>query len=218
MSNTYNTEAYIRIVFSSLMLLPLIILIYFIIHFSETSDCLTVYFKNKPISAAKPIAWPDNGLLTIGFDSDFFIKNKKTIIELMNKYQFPGVVLISNEKSCHAQSLSMYQLIRLQNQGWEITKKNKLIEGQHAINDMPAPDIEKLEIYDMSHSKNSMSLTKSLQETSLRNGWIILYFHTNIDSQIEKPMSIAKLNHILHTVKRSHIPVVLQEQVLRVSQ
>jgi hypothetical protein len=217
-SNIFNLETYIRVIFSSLMLLPLIILGYFVAHLSDTSDCLTGYYKNKPVSGAKPIPWPDNGLLTIWFDSHFFIKNKRTIMELMDKYQFPGVISVSNEKSCHAQSLSMYQLIRLHNQGWEITKTNKPINGEHAINDMPAPDRKKQVIYDMSHSKKNVSLNEFLKETSLRNGWIILYFHTNMDSKIEEPMNISKLNHILQNVSSSQIPVVLQEQVLKVSQ
>ena len=214
----FNLEVYIRIVFSSLMLLPLIILGYFAVHFSESPDCLTLYFKNKPVSAAKPIAWPDNGLLTLWFDSDFFIKNKKTIMELMNKYQFSGVISLSNGKSCRAQSLSIYELIMLQKQAWEITETNPFVDGEHAINDMPAPNRKKQAIYDMANSKDDGTLIKFIKETKVRNGWIILYFHTNTGSQVEKPMRIAALRHILQTVRHTDMPVVLQEQVLTVSQ
>ena len=214
-----NFNAYIRIVFSSMMLLPMIILGYFIVHFSERHDCLTLHFKHRPVLAAKPIAWPDNGLLTIWFDSDFFVKNKKKIMTLMNRYQFSGVISLFNGKTCRTQSLSLYQLVMLENQGWEISETNAFVDGEHAINDMPAPDRKKQAIYDLSHDGDEVSLTKYLKETRERNGWIILYFHTNnMDSSEKKPMSIAKLNHILQIVTHLGIPVVLQEQVLRVSQ
>ena len=215
-----NLTIYIRIVFSSLMLLPLIILVYFTLHFSESPDSLSLYFKNKTASSVEDIAWPDNGLLTLWFDSEFFVKNSKTIVDLMNKYHFSGVISLSHSKSYRAQSLSVYQLIMLQNLGWEITEKNGRgdMDGEHKINDMPSPDKKNQVIYDMSIDADGAILTNFLNKTKRRNGWIILYFHTLGGSQIERPMSIAKLNHILRMVKHSGIPVVLQEQVLKVSQ
>lgn len=215
-----NIKIYIRIVFSSLMLLPLIILAYFTLRFSESPDSLSLYFKNKTASSVKDIAWPDNGLLTLWFDSDFFVNNSKIIVDLMNKYHFSGVISISHSNRYRAQSLSVHQLIMLQNQGWEIAKKNGhgWLDGEHKINDMPSPDKRSQVIYDMSINGDGAILTNVLNKTKKRNGWIILYFHTLGGSQIERPMSIAKLNYILRTVKHSGIPVVLQEQVLKVSQ
>ena len=214
----FKLKLYIRILFSSLMLLPLIILAYFIMHFSENPYSISLYFKNKPATTVKGIAWPDNGLLTLWFDSAFFAKNKKTIVALMNKYQFSGVISFS--QGSHARSLSKYQLIMLQNQGWEITQTNTLrdVMGEHEINDMPAPDPRGQVVYDMSSGGGNIRLINFLKETKVRNGWIILYFHTIVGSKVAKPLSSAKLNHILQMVKHSGIPVVLQEQVLKVSQ
>jgi hypothetical protein len=214
----FNLNAYIRIVFSSLMLLPVIILGYFTVHVSEGSDCLATYLKNKPDLATKLIDWPDKGLLTIWFDGDFFIKHKQKIMALMNKYQIPGVLSLSNNKNCYAQGLSISQLIKLQEQGWEVSIKNTFASGQQAINDMPAPDRTKLVINDLSIRNNELTLTKHLKETSVRNGWMILYFHTNNDVPAEQLISMSQLDHILQMVRQSGIPVVLGEQVLMVSQ
>ena len=216
----FNLKSYIRIVFFSLMSLPLIILIYFSINFSQHSSCISLYVKNKSSITIKNIAWPKKGLLTIWFDSAFFIKNSKTIMALMNKYQFSGVISLSKSNRCRPQSLSGNQLSMLQNRGWEITETNALhaVNGQHEINDMPAPMAENLAVYDMSSNRDDATLSTFLKKTNVRNGWIILYFHTNASSQPDKLISVAKLNHILRMIKRSGVPVVLQEQVLKVSQ
>lgn len=214
----FKLEASIRIVFSSLMLVPLILLIYFTLHFSQSPNCLALYFKNQPKAAAKLIAWPDNGLLTLWFDGDYFAKNKNKIMALMNKYHFPGVISLSDTKSCRAQSLSISELMMLHNQNWEITNTSPFVEGEHAINDMPAPNRRKQVIYDMSSNKEDATFTRFIKETSLRNGWMILYFHSNSTSQVKKTRRIDELNHILNIVKYSGVPVVLQEQVLTVSQ
>ena len=214
-----NIKIYIRIVFSSLMVLPIVILAYYIINFSGSSDCLSLYFKHKSVLVVKNIAWPDKGLLTLWFDSSFFVKNAKPILDLMNKYQFSGVISLSNGKSCASQHLSLNKLNMLQNQGWEITKADRFqdVSGERGINDMPAPDAKNLAIYDLSSGSNDVALKQFLKETKVRNGWIILYFHPILESQAEGEMSISKLDHILRLVRRSGIPVVLQEQVVKIS-
>ena len=205
----FNLKSYIRIVFFSLMSLPLIIFFYFIINFSQQPNDMT--FKN--------IAWPDKGLITLWFDDIFFIQNKKYIMDLMNKYHFSGVISLSNNKPWHSRSLSRYQLIMLQNSGWEITNTNLLphVSGQHKINEMPTSRGQHLAVYDMSSGGDNIALATFLKKTNVRNGWIVLYFHKNMSSPEKKPISTAKLNRILQIVKQSEIPVVIQEQVLRVS-
>lgn len=214
-----NIKIYIRIVFSSLMVLPIVILVYFVTSFSGSSDCISLYLKHKSASTFKNIAWPDKGLLTLWFDSSFFVKNAKPILDLMNKYQFSGVISLSNGKSCASQHLSLNKLNMLQNQGWEITRTDRLhyVSGEHGINDMPAPDKKNLMIYDLSSRSNDVALKQFLKETKVRNGWIILYFHPILESQAEGEMNISRLDHILRLVRRSDIPVVLQEQVVKIS-
>ncbi len=210
----------IRIVFSSLLLLPLIVLGYFIVHALERPDCISLYLKNKTSVAVKDISWPRRGLLTVWFDSTFFNENSDAIVKLMHHYQFTGVISLEKYKSCRIQSLSIHQLILLQNQGWEITE-TKMMDaqhGEHKINDMPAPDMNQQVIYDMSSGADDLKLKQILKETKVRNGWIILYFHGPLEAQVQNPASIAHLNHILKTVKATGIPVVLEEQVVRVSQ
>ena len=90
--------------------------------------------------------------------------------------------------------------------------------GEHKINDMPAPDMNQQVIYDISSGTDDSKLKQILKETKVRNGWIILYFHGPLGAQVQNPASIAHLNHILKTVKATGIPVVLEEQVVRVSQ
>lgn len=215
-----NVSVAIRVIFSSLMLVPLIVLVYFIVHALERPDCISLYLKNKPSVSVKEISWPERGLLTVWFDSTFFNENSAEIVNLMNQYQFTGVISLENDKSCRIQSLSIHQLIQLQNQGWEISEKKILNaqQGEHKINDMPSPDINQLVIYDMSSDTDDSKLQQTLKETKVRNGWIILYFHGAFGSDFEKPMSIVHLKHILKIVKATGIPVVLEEQVLRVSQ
>jgi hypothetical protein len=176
------------------MVLPLIILVYFIIHYSEYPDCISLYFKNEPVSKVKRIAWPDNGLLTLWFDSTFFANNSDAILALMNKYQFSGVISLSKDKSCRAQSLTIHQLILLRKQGWEITETKIPHEkaGEYAINDMPAQNLRHQVIYDIAEDGAEIMLPKYLQKTQQNNGWIILYFHTIIDAK-QAPQSLLEI-------------------------
>lgn len=228
-------EASIRIVFSSLMSVPLILFGYFMFHFYPNTDCFSDYLKHTNAAVAHPIAWPDNGLLTIAFDSHFFSKNRKAILALMHQYQFAGVLSLSKHQSCRAQALSMNELLKLEKQGWEITvlqkplHKNKMPDtlkqisfDDDNINDMPSPDVTKQKIYDMTFYNKALNYQKafinSLEKTKTRNGWMMLYFHTSKQAKIKNPITIAQLDQVLKVVKYSHIPVVLQEQVVRVSQ
>ena len=210
----------IRIVFSSLMLLPLIVLGYFIAHTLERPDCISLYLKNKPSVSVKDISWPNHGLLTLWFDGAFFNENSDEIVKLMNQYQITGVISLEKNKSCRVQSLSIHQLILLQSQGWEITETTILDnkKSEHKINDMPASDINQRGIYDMSSGTDDSKLKRILKQTKVRNGWIILYFHRRGGDHRENAMSINQLKHILNIVRASDIPIVLQEQVLKVSQ
>ena len=210
----------IRIVFSSLMLLPLIVLGYFIAHTLERPDCISLYLKNKPSVSVKDISWPNHGLLTLWFDGAFFNENSDEIVKLMNQYQITGVISLEKNKSCRVQSLSIHQLILLQSQGWEITETTILDnkKSEHKINDMPASDINQRGIYDMSSGTDDSKLKRILKQTKVRNGWIILYCHRRGGDHRENAMSINQLKHILNIVRASDIPIVLQEQVLKVSQ
>ncbi|HBI21597.1 MAG TPA: hypothetical protein DDY37_03265 [Legionella sp.] len=215
LKNIFHIDTYVRVVFSSMMVLPVIILFYFIGHFSKTPHCMSLYLKNKPVSIIKPIAWPHHGLLTLWFDNAFFEENNKIIMPVMNQHHFSGMISLANDERC---PVSLSKLMMLHRDGWEITTSSalKVVSGQHEINDMPAADAEYHVIYDMSHPVNEALFGEFLTETKTRNGWIVLYFHTTGDAQ--KSMSSAQWHRILQIIQHSKIPVVLQSQVLKVSQ
>lgn len=218
-------EASIRIVFSSLMSVPLILFCYFMLHFSDNTDCYSDYLKHIPTAAVTPpIAWPDNGLLTIGFEHHFFVNHKKMIMQLMQSYHFSGVLALSHHQSCRAQALSIAELLQLQKQGWEITSMDKKprFDDKDSINDMPSPDKTKQKIYDLSLHAHPLDYQQAfmqhLEATKIRNGWMMLYLHAQHHTRITKSITIAQLEPLLKMIKYSHIPVVLQAQVLKISQ
>jgi hypothetical protein len=134
----------------------------------------------------------------------------------MNHYQYPGMISLPKGKRC---PLSISKLMMLNDKGWEITKTTSLavMNGQHDINDMPASDAKKHVIFDITDTQNEALFAHYLEKTKTTNGWLIVYFH-HPSSQEKKTMSDAKLHHVLQMIKRSNIPVVVQSQVLRVSQ
>lgn len=216
----FHFNAFIRIVFSSLMFLPLMILVYFIINFSSSfdSDCFSSYSKNKPNTPVMNIAWPDNGLVTLWFDGSFFGRNLENIVHSMNQYHVPGGIVLNNGRSCSAQFLSIKQLHAMNLQGWEIIESSakKQYVGQK-INNMPVLDPKKMVFYDMSSNKGDALLSKAMNKTKKRNGWIILYFHSNESAQQKSTFNASQLGHTLRMIKRLGMPVVLKEQVLKVS-
>jgi hypothetical protein len=214
-----NFNAYIRIVFSSLMILPIIILIFFIINFAKSQDCINSYLTYKHPSTVKKIIWPDRGLITFWFDSNFLVNQSKEILEQMNRYKYSGVISLPKGKSCYSLSLSIPQLDKLNIQEWEVTGTKIETKGDEKgkINEMPVLEPQKIVVYDISNLSNQANLSTFLRETAERNGWIILYFHPVENSPITRTISLSKLKHIFKIVKRSHMPVVLREQVLEVS-
>lgn len=206
----FHFNTYIRLIFSSLMILPVIILIYFIVYFSKHPDCISLYLQRSS-HLSPPIVWPHQGLLTLWFDQRFFEKNNAILLPLMNKYQFSGMISLAEGKNC---PISISKLIALNNTGWEITNTTNVtvIKGQHEINDMPMLDSTKQVIFDASSPQNQALLANYLQRTKTSNGWIILYFDNQ--TLLNKKIII----EILQMIKHSKIPVVLQSQVLRISQ
>ena len=211
----FHIDTYVRVVFSSMMVLPVIILFYFLGHFSKSPDCMALYLRESGGEAIQPIAWPHHGLLTLWFDNDFFEAHHKIILPVMKEHHFAGMISFANDKRC---PLPIATLRMLQRDGWEITKSSVLnvVSGQHAINDMPAANAANHQIYDMSVPVSEAVFNLFLTETKRRNGWGLLYFHTPVDAQ--QSMNGAQWRRILAIIQDSKIPVVLQSQVLNVSQ
>lgn len=210
-----NFRNFIRLVFSLLMLLPFVILVYFIINWPSSRDCLALYTKNRSVKTVAPIAWPQKGLITLWFEGALFYQNAQSILPLMDKYQFRGVISLESGKSCSAQFCSINQLIALRNHGWEITANHLQQKQQHKINDMPIIDPTKIVFYDVLDDSSHASISAILKETKKRNGWVVFYIHAQKTTL--HPINITQLNQVLRVIKYSNIPVVLQEQVLRVS-
>ena len=96
---------------------------------------------------------------------------------------------MEKDKSCSIQSLSIHQLIQLQNQGWEITETKMLStqHGEHKINDMPAPDMSQQVIYDMSSGSDDSKLKQIYLFDNQINSvvfYVVLYYSRLLSNRI----------------------------------